>query len=427
MGRVALILATMAGLPITIHAEGSLWQALTGGKPDLYLRYRFEYVDDDTPGLDQAYANTLRTALGYSTGLFYNVGLHLQLEDVRAVDDGLYNDGGSNGVTERALVADPEGTEVQQANIRFEGVPNTLLRVGRQEIVHREWGPLQRFVSNVPWRQNWQSFDGARAVSQYVPNTVADYAYIWNVNRVFGEDNPLPDRSDFRIDGHLINVQYKGLFFGRLESYAYLLDFESTTAERFSTQTYGLRFDGSYPLFPALKLLYAGEFANQTDYGDNRNDIDVNYYLGELGVSYTVGKRLDSVTLMVSYEVLGGDGGIESFQTPLATPHPFQGWADRFVITPGDGVQDFFVTLKASLLGANFMAMYHEFNADHDDYDYGTEWDLLIEKPFMGHYVLGLKMADYNADQNSLNVFRNSASGQAFDLTKYWIYVQLKF
>src|SRR5918992_758814 len=120
-GKVTLVLATMVGLPITIHAEGSLWQALTGGKLDLYLRYRFEYVDDDALGLDQAYANTLRTALGYSTGLFYNVGLHLQLEDVRAVDDDLYNDGGSNGVTERALVADPEGTEVQQANIRFEG------------------------------------------------------------------------------------------------------------------------------------------------------------------------------------------------------------------------------------------------------------------------------------------------------------------
>ena len=47
--------------------------------------------------LKDVYANTLRTALGYSTGLFHGLGAYLQLEDVRALGDDTFNDGGANG------------------------------------------------------------------------------------------------------------------------------------------------------------------------------------------------------------------------------------------------------------------------------------------------------------------------------------------
>ena len=112
---------------------------LTGGKVSLYLRYRFENVDDaqNTPApfpVRDANANTLRSALGYTTGLLYHFGATFQVEDVRVIGREMFNDGGGNGITNRAVVVDPEGAEIQQANVRFEGIPKTVLRFGRQEI-----------------------------------------------------------------------------------------------------------------------------------------------------------------------------------------------------------------------------------------------------------------------------------------------------
>ena len=159
--------------------------------------------------LDAAYANTLRTALGYGTGLFYDFGVYLQFEDVRVADNDAYNDGGSNGVFDQATVVDPEGTEINQAYLRYLGIPYTTLKLGRQEIEHRP-PPLHRYIGNILWRQNWQSFDAVRTINEYLPATVIDYAYAWNTNRIFGEDNELPDRSDFRMDSHFMRIDYSG-------------------------------------------------------------------------------------------------------------------------------------------------------------------------------------------------------------------------
>lgn len=437
--RAAAPMLVFASLttPVTASAEDIFWKALTAGKADLYLRYRFEHVDDDDPVRpDPANAHTLRTALGYSTGLFYNLGAYVQFQDVRVIGNEDFEDG-SNNKPQTAQVVDPEGTEVHQANLRYEGIPKTVLRFGRQEIEHRQ-APLHRYIGNILWRQHWQSFDGIRALSQYLPDTVLDYAYIWNVNRIFGERNPIPDRSDFRIDGHLINIQYKGLKFIKFESYAYLLDFDSGQPEplkpltlRFSTQTYGLRLEGPYELVPGQwKLLYTGEFAHQTDYGDNPFDIDVNYYLGELGFTFTPGGAIELITVKGSYEVLEGDGDFAAFQTPLGTNHAFQGWADRFLITPGDGIEDAFATFAIQIYGFQFVAMYHDLSSNRDNYDYGTELDLQLTKTFKEHYTVGLKYADYDADENILNLQRNgltSMGRQAFDLTKFLAWVEIKF
>jgi hypothetical protein len=444
---VGLLGTGMAG---PLYAGDNLIDALKGGKVDLYLRYRFEFVDDDNcvvsgcpptdnRPLEAAYANTLRTALGYSTGLFYDFGAYVQLEDVRAADNDAYNDGGSNGVVDKALVVDPEGTEVNQANLRYVGVPYTTMKLGRQEIEHRQ-APLHRYIGNILWRQNWQSFDGFRALNEYLPATVLDYSYVWNTNRIFGEDNDLPDRSDFRMDSHFINVQYSGFPYGKFEPYTYLLDFESKTSEGFSTATFGLRFQGAYDLISyPVSILYTGELAHQTDYAENPADIDVNYYLAELGATHTfIDSPIESVTVKGSYEVLEGDGGepvtgccggrvARAFQTPLGTNHAFQGWADRFLITPADGIEDLFVTLQMKVWGANFVAMWHHFSANDADYDYGTEWDLLLERPIATNFLVGIKYAYYDASGDAPNEARNSISGQAFDLEKAWAYVQFKF
>jgi hypothetical protein len=77
------------GTMMALQGAGAddLWRALTGGKPDLYLRYRLENIDDgQQPVLKDAYANTLRSALGYNTGRYHAFGLYGQVDAV--VDDG---------------------------------------------------------------------------------------------------------------------------------------------------------------------------------------------------------------------------------------------------------------------------------------------------------------------------------------------------
>ncbi|QSA95634.1 hypothetical protein [Methylococcus sp. EFPC2] len=416
----------LCALPLAGRAADGLWQSLIGGKPDLFLRYRFEYADDARPTLKPAYASTLRSALGYRTGTFHDVSLYFQIQDVRVVgSEHTFNDG-SNRVSDRALIADAESTEIQQYYLRYGGLPKTVLTLGRQEITHRP-APFQRFVGDVAWRQHFQSFDAVRVLSLALPKTILDYSYIWNVNRIFGEDNPLPDAADFRSNSHALNLQYSGLAGIKLEGYAYLLEFSSPRSRRFSTATAGLRVQGDRGLGSGLRLAYAGEFATQHDYSNNPNHIAVNYALAELGLSYAVGGILESLGLKYDYERLEGDGGARSFQTPLGTNHAFQGVADRFLITPGDGIQDHFVTFSARLSGVQISAVYHRFLSDRDGYAYGSEWDLQAERAFGSHFLAGLKWADYQADRNAINVARNSATSQAFDLTRFWAYVQYSY
>lgn len=430
----------LAGMP-GAQAESSLMEAITEGKVDLYVRYRYEFVSDRRSTIpEDADAQTVRTALGYNTALFHGLGAYLQFEDVHALVEH-YEDGGTNGKTRFASVVDPEGTELQQANLRYEGIANTVFRLGRQEIEHRP-PPLQRYVSNLTARQNWQSFDAVRVTHGAIadPATGAqqltlDYAYVWNVNRTFGEANPLPDRANFRMASHLLRVEYKGFKFATLEGYNYYLDIDSKTPATlvYDTNTTGLRAEGNYSFDKGRKLIYAAEYANQKSITDNPVDINVNYYLGEVGTSATVGSKwLDNITLKLTYEVLGGDGKVgalpRAFQTPIATAHPFQGWADRFVITPGDGVKDSFVTLRAGgILGNTFVLMYHQFDADNLGYRYGTEWDALLERPFGKNVLGGIKYAAYQASSDALNTASNSTSGQAFDLDKFWAYIQFKY
>jgi hypothetical protein len=425
-GIAALLWWITAAAPLSGRADESLLQSLVGGKPDLFLRYRFEYADDARPQLKPAYASTLRSAVGYRSGSFHGASLYFQLQDVRIVgNDRLFNDG-SNRVTDRALITDPESTEIQQYYLRYGGLPKTVLTLGRQEITHRQ-APLQRFLGDVAWRQHFQSFDAARVVSLGLPETILDYGYIWNVNRIFGEDNPLPDASDFRSNSHFLNLQYSGWPGMKLEGYAYLLEFTSPTSRRFSTATGGIRAQGNRGLGSGFRLGYAGEFATQQNYGNNPNAISVNYALAELGVSYAVGGILESAGLKYDYELLEGKGDVRSFQTPLGTNHAFQGFADRFLITPGDGIQDHFVTLSAKVSGVQFSAAYHRFLSDLDSYPYGYEWDLQAERPIGNGFLTGLKWADYHADRDTLNVARNSATGQAFGLTRFWAYLQYSY
>jgi hypothetical protein len=122
-----------------------------------------------------------------------------------------------------------------------------------------------------------------------------------------------------------------------------------------------------------------------------------------------------------SYELQEGNGGADRFVTILGTNHAYQGWADQFLVTPGDGVEDIYLTAVAKAYGMKFVAAYHDFSSDKNSYDYGTEFNIMATKQVAKNYTLGLKYADFNADTNSLNTTSPN------DVTKIWAFVQAKF
>ena len=209
------------------------------------------------------------------------------------------------------------------------------------------------FIGNVLWRQNHQSFDAFSISNNSFENTKISYAYINKINTIFGDDKETQTIKDGQIDmdSHLLNIQYSGLSFAKVEGYGYFLDYDDAPA--ISSQTLGLRLSGTKLINDDLDLIYTAEFANQNDYKSSTMD-DQDYYLAEIGTKYK------GYLAKLSYEIQKGDG-IDSFKTYLGTNHAYQGWADIFLSTPKEGLEDIYFTIVTNVLGATIVAVYHDF------------------------------------------------------------------
>ena len=407
---VGVFLPASAG---TAHAADTLPEALTTGKVSLQLRYRYEGVDQEGFA-EKAYASTLRTQLGYTTGDWHGLDGLLQFEDVHVIGNERYNST-INGLTQYPVVADPASTEINQAYLSYKGLPDTTLKYGRQVIIYDN----HRFIGNVGWRQNEQTYDAFSLVNTSLPSATISYAHVTNANRIFSELHPT--QSDLRMDGDLINIAYKGFKAGTLVGYGYLLEY--LPAQPFlpsaSNASLGLRFDGGYPV-GTIKLLYTAEYAQQSDYADGADIVDADYTYAMLGMAVA------NVQFKLNYEILGGDG-VYGFATPLATLHAFNGWADKFLTTPKDGIRDAFVSVGGAVLGTNLLAVYHLYSSDNLSYQYGTEWDAQASKKLGKLLTLTAKYAAYNGDDNTQNVARNTSAALARDIDKFWLQAEVQF
>lgn len=367
--------------------------AISGGTPSLNLRSRYEHVEQSkTPHLGNAY--TVRARLGYTTGKWNDLDLLTEFEGTFPLGNELYNST-TNGHTNRATIADPKGTELNQLVLRYAGLPGTALKLGRQRITLDN----DRFIGNVGWRQNEATFDAFSVVNTLIPKATLTYDYLARVNTIF--------YSSYQITGHLLNAAYAWSPALNLVAYGYLLDFDVNTAARPDTQTYGLRASGAVP-FSDFKFLYTAEYANQSQYKNAPASVGASYYLAEAGGAYK------SVSAKLGYEVLGGDGTY-GFQTPLATLHAFQGWADLFLVTPKTGIRDAYLRAEGDALGLKLLGFYHDFRADSGGMRYGGEFDVQAVKLINDAFSVMVKYADYNAD------------AFAVDTRKTWVQAEYKF
>ena len=367
--------------------------------PILAARLRHETVDQDNFP-DSAEALTLRGRAGAE---FKASGFSFlaEAEGTLALTDD-YNDTlPGNGVEPFPTVPDPENLELNRLQVSYMK-DGTGITVGRQRIILDS----ARFVGNVGWRQNEQTFDAVRGQAKFGP-VLLDATYAISQRTVFGVDSPNEHfDGDFVLLGGGVDLPVVDA-----KAFAYLLDYDTRLA--FSSQTYGVLATAGIDVPLVGKLNALASYATQSDYGANPTSYRVDYYNLQAGLT------LFGFTATAGYEELGSDGGVAAFQTPLATLHAFNGWADLFLTTPENGLRDYYATIGRSI-GVPFLPglradlTYHQFDSDFGGLDYGSEWDASLGFK-LGPVGLLAKYANYDAD------------GFAVDTEKFWLQAEVNF
>jgi hypothetical protein len=383
-----------------VHADGldPIKGAFGETKPIFDIRLRSEVVDQDGIA-DTAHAITLRARLGFETGKAWNTSLLVEGDALVPLQDDYRADPAVPENTNFPVVADPEAYEINRFQFTNTSLPGTTITLGRQRIALDD----QRFVGPVGWRQNEQTFDALRVVNRSVANLVLDATYFNRANRIYGDDSP---QGDYKGDSVLLNAGYQTKI-GKLSAFGYLLDFENIVgvpaAVRDSSSTYGLRFAGEKPV-GKIKLAYMAGYATQTDYADNPLDFDLDYTAAEITATFR------QFGLGLGTEIMEGNG-VKGFTTPLATLHKFQGWADKFLATPVNGIEDRYVNALVTLKGVGsldtlgMVVSFHDYEAQRISADYGSEWDVSLSAKYK-RVNLMLKYADY--EQGVLATARNT-------------------
>jgi len=371
---LALTIASLLSSPIYAQNKSdevnSIAQAVEEGIAHLAIRYRYENVDQ-TGFNDNAELSSARLRLNYKTQEISNFSTFFELDSLNDVWNTDYNSK-LNGNTAFPVIADPLYTELNQAYISYTGIKNTQIKYGRQRINLDN----QRFVGGVGWRQNEQTYDGVTIVNNGIKNTTIVFASLYNVNNILGKNLSEGQHN-------IINVTYKSSTLGSITGYGYLLENIS--------DTYGLRVKGNQKI-NKMKWGYELEYASQKT--NDAASISNDYYL----IETSLGNK--SFTGKIGYEVHSAKNGV-AFQTPLGTNHKFNGWADKFLGIQGDGLEDVYAGAIVPISGIKVAAFYHDFSAQDSNRNFGTEFDVAINKKFNKNYNLLLKYASYSADEFS--------------------------
>lgn len=357
-------------------------------------RLRSESVDQE--GFSRhANALTLRTQLGWQSPKVGDFAFLIEGEAVTAFRSD-YNST-VNGKTSFSTVADPAGSRLNRLQVIWTGAPKTQVVLGRQVLVLDN----ARFIGDSAFRQTEQTFDGLKIATTAIPGVTLTYAYAGRVNRVFGEKSP---QGHWDGSVHIVNASGKTPI-GTLSAYDYLLDFDNALTQ--SSATFGGRLAGE-KAGKGVTYTYAVEWAQQSDHGKNPANFSLDY------ASLSAGFKAGALAASLNREHLGSDGHV-AFQTPLATLHPFQGWADVFLTTPAQGLDDTFasatwtMSLKGAIKSVKTTLAYHDFRSARGGLHYGSEWDAGIAIPLNKQWSAGAQLASFAGDQPTMK-----------DRTKLW-------
>ena len=435
--HVCLALAAFAGHAFAEEAaapaaeeEYTFMSSVKEGKNLTSFRLRYENVSQDgnapvlTPArpLEDAHAFTLRSLIGWQTAPYQNFSFGAQLIDVSKLNDN-FNDS-TNGTLinaasnqpdklQYAKVVDPDYTGVNQLFVDWTGIKNTKFRLGRQNINLDN----VRFIGDIGFRQVMQVFDGASVLNKSIPDTEVYLAHFEAVRQI---------NTKLRTKGALevANIRYRISGTEFLVGYGYLSSFEdlglgnawfgagslnnpgklNVNADQ-GNKTFGLRLDGIHAFNPNFRALYTAEYAKQTDYSGGDSRIDADYYKIGGGLGF------DNLNVRVDQELLGSNDSKYAFQTPFGTNHLFQGWVDKFLATPKEGIRDTFVTATYRYDDFLFFADYHVFKADDNFYtvgsgtakngnQYGKEWNVAATYNYSKNIMAKIEYGKYSEDDH---------------------------
>lgn len=477
------VCSVLLGFSAMAHAEEeteyTFLDAIKEGKNLSSIRPRYEYVNLDgfqgaapLPELKQAHAFTTRTLIGWQTAPFHNFSFGAQITDVHEFNDDFndrrgnqpeHNNGTANSSAFKRqfpAIVDPGFTDINQLFMDWTGIKNTKLRLGRQ-IVNLD---NVRFVGDIAFRQNTQVFDGISIINKSIPDTeifASHFTAVRQINTNLRQGN---------ID--LVNIKYRWLPTESLTGYGYFIDVPNLSQNGgnpnaavgaglnignlaqggnglggssdipasaanvrpndtdASSKTFGLRLDGVHVIDPNWKSLYTVEYAKQDDYKGGNPLIDAYYIKVGGGAAYNVW------SLRLDYEKLSSNNGKYAFQTPLGTNHLFQGWADHFLTTPRQGIEDLFLTFGGKIGKAVLYAEYHVFKSDEKFETagstvanrrfgdrYGTEFDASVMYPFTDTFWGKIEYAKFNEDDqygpNARAAFRKGDKEIVWVTTQY--------
>jgi hypothetical protein len=389
---VVTVTALRAGTPAPVAIEPApetQWIV-----PTLDARLRYEFSNVGGP-IDDSHALTLRARPGLKTAAWHGFSALAEGEFTGVLIDD-YN-GGAPGADPfdptKSLIADPQNVELNQAYLKYQGY-DTTVTAGRQRIIYNN----SAFVGNVGWRQNEQTYDAASVGYESDFGLKASYAWVGQVNRIFGAQ---ADGAFATVDSnvHLINASYSGIENVTLGSYVYLMDFHDKTVTGWDNDTYGLFVDA-----PLGGINTHAEFAAQTKAGPLNNQDALYFHIN-------AAKEIQGFTLMAGVEQL--DNG---FQTPLATLHTMNGFADttdplRAAGTTG-GLTDNYISLTAPLpWELKWTNVAHFFGDNSVGTQFGFGWDSLVTKKFNDHFS-ATAMLGYFDSSDSLYLSATKASIQ---------------
>lgn len=393
LGSPALAQTPLAA-PASAGLADDIAGMLTGGTTRLALRYRLEDVEQDN-ALRNATASTLRTRLSFQSAALNDVTFAVEADNILGLGADHYDSFALDKYRGRySVIADPVGTEINVAALSRALAGGRSVSLGRQRLNHG----AQRFLGSVGWRQNEQTFD-ALSFKQNSDALSVDYSYLWNVNRVFKGSQPSAQAGDWQSNSHALLLGHKTPW-GTVSGFVYALDFEDAPAA--SSLTTGVTVTGTF-----APLTLSATYALQSDYGDNALSYDTDY------LHLEASGKLGALTLLGGVEVLGSDGGRAGFATPLATLHRYQGFADLFLATPANGIEDRYLTLSGPAGKLALSLSYHDYAAARGSADYGDEWNALATWPVNPRLSVEAKYAAYASD------------GFAVDTDKLWFSLML--
>lgn len=456
-------------LTLTIPSAGNatdvasnLLEAIQQGKSLNNLRLRYEHVSQDGLAVAPVANNelkdgeglTLRSLIGWQTAPYKNFSYAAQLIDVTKFIDN-FNDstnntlinGASNQLrnSEYAKIIDPSFTGVNQLYVDWTGIKNTKFRLGRQQLNLDN----MRFIGDIGFRQVMQVFDGGSVLNKSIPNTEVFLAHFERVRQITTKN-----RDDGALE--IANVKYRISPTEYLIGYAYLNGFDdlglgnawfgaaklnnagkpNINADQ-SNKIFGLRLDGTHPFNPNFRAHYTAEFAKQSDYQSGDDRVDAHYY--KLGG----GLGFDNFNMRIDQELLSSNDSKYAFQTPFGTNHLFQGWVDKFLATPRQGIQDTFVTATYQYDDFLFFADYHLIDSDNDfntvgggtktnGNRYGKEWNVAATYNYSKNIMAKLEYGKFTESDHyaaTPKVANNVAGnrGRIRDTDKLWLAAMYSF